>query len=370
MLEEPRADDGRADGEGQEERESDQERHEPLVGAAAGTAAEDQVHQVPLQPAPARPAVAGSQPSRGEDVVRSAVGRARRGPRPPARPRADDRCSSSRSCRSPPCELAAAVVRLERGAHRGDGAVHPRLRGPDRDVKGVRDLRDEQVRGSSGGRARPGGPVPSRAKPRSSRSRPRPTARARWRSAALRDDPQLDDRSAPLASGLPVAGADDEATEPGVDAIDVAKAADVPPGGDQGLLDGIVGAIAVAQDQAGDGIQSADRPVDEHGEGVMIACPARSARSCCISPLRPARRRSPCSQGREIRMPDSFRLGGVPRTLVPGRRDASFVPPFRAAAGLSDRRSSCRAARPHTTSATTRRGRRRSTHVRATPGLS
>lgn len=84
---------------------------------------------------------------------------------------------------------------------------------------------------------------------------------------------QLDDLAPALALGLAITGTNDETPEPGVDAIGIPQAADVAPGGDERLLNRIVGAVGITEDELGNGVQSADRPVDQHGEGVMIALP-------------------------------------------------------------------------------------------------
>jgi hypothetical protein len=58
-----------------------------------------------------------------------------------------------------------------------------------------------------------------------------------------------------------------------------------------------MGAIAIVEDQAGNGIQSADRPSRELGKGVMIALP-RSTSEVSLHPAsRPIER--PCGRFEE-----------------------------------------------------------------------
>lgn len=63
--------------------------------------------------------------------------------------------------------------------------------------------------------------------------------------------------------------------QPGVEAIEVAQSGQVPPAADERLLDGVLRAVWVLEDESGRGVQSTDRGACQHGEGVMIAlaCP-------------------------------------------------------------------------------------------------
>ena len=51
-----------------------------------------------------------------------------------------------------------------------------------------------------------------------------------------------------LPVGQPIAGTHDEPVQPRVEPVGVAQPADVPPGGDERLLDGVLGALAVVED--------------------------------------------------------------------------------------------------------------------------
>jgi hypothetical protein len=63
--------------------------------------------------------------------------------------------------------------------------------------------------------------------------------------------------------------------EPDVEPVCVAQAGKITPGSEIGLLDRVSRELLVPEDEAGDCFQPRDGPVEEHGEGVMIApsCP-------------------------------------------------------------------------------------------------
>jgi len=69
------------------------------------------------------------------------------------------------------------------------------------------------------------------------------------------------------------AGSDDEAMEPGVEPVGVAKSRQVPPGPDQRLLDRVPRELAVPKDQPGSRVEPRDCAGGELSEGVMIAPP-------------------------------------------------------------------------------------------------
>jgi hypothetical protein len=71
------------------------------------------------------------------------------------------------------------------------------------------------------------------------------------------------------------AGVDDEAMEPGVEAVRIAKAREMPPGSDVAFLDRVACELRVPEDEAGCRVQPHDGRVHELGEGLMIA-PLRS----------------------------------------------------------------------------------------------
>ncbi len=70
------------------------------------------------------------------------------------------------------------------------------------------------------------------------------------------------------------AGAEDEAVEPGLEAIGIAEAGQVPPRGEEAFLDRVSGELVVPKDEAGRGIQAPDERDGKVGKGVMIASPS------------------------------------------------------------------------------------------------
>ncbi len=127
-------------------------------------------------------------------------------------------------------------------------------------------------------------------------------------------DVDLDDVTMALAPRFAVAGAHDEAVEPGVEAGRVAHGADVQPGRDDRVLGRIRCPIVVTQDQARGPLETIEGGVSEDAERFTIAVPGAKD---------------------EIflhRSPDSQRLRGRIRNYEPPRRDfvpssGSFFPP-------------------------------------------
>ena len=72
---------------------------------------------------------------------------------------------------------------------------------------------------------------------------------------------------------LIAAGVEEEPVEPRLEAIGVAQAGQVPPAPDERLLDGVLRAVGIPEDESGRGVQSTDRGACQQGEGVMIALP-------------------------------------------------------------------------------------------------
>ena len=70
---------------------------------------------------------------------------------------------------------------------------------------------------------------------------------------------------------LAMAGVDQQAVQPGVEPVRVTKSPDVPPGGDERLLCGILGGGVVAQDQPGHDEEPAGRDARQLCERVVIA---------------------------------------------------------------------------------------------------
>ena len=67
------------------------------------------------------------------------------------------------------------------------------------------------------------------------------------------------------------ARSNDQPTKPGLEAIRIAERGQVPPGGDEALLDRVPRELGVPVDQASRRVQPRDGSAREHGEGVMIA---------------------------------------------------------------------------------------------------
>jgi len=79
----------------------------------------------------------------------------------------------------------------------------------------------------------------------------------------------------PEAARLVDAGSVEQSVQPRVEPIGAAEGRQIAPGSDERLLDGVLGLVGVAEDQAGSGIEPEDRGSCKPGEGVMIApsCP-------------------------------------------------------------------------------------------------
>jgi hypothetical protein len=85
-----------------------------------------------------------------------------------------------------------------------------------------------------------------------------------------RQDRDLD--RAPLAApDVVLAGVDEEAMEPGVEPIGVAQTPKIAPGPDQGVLDGILCGIPVAEDPPRDRVQAVVCRNREGLEGLVVA---------------------------------------------------------------------------------------------------
>jgi len=59
--------------------------------------------------------------------------------------------------------------------------------------------------------------------------------------------------------------------QPGIKAIGVTQTSNVSPGGDQRVLDRVVGKVAIPQDQVSDTVQPADRRGCQLRERGMVA---------------------------------------------------------------------------------------------------
>jgi hypothetical protein len=81
------------------------------------------------------------------------------------------------------------------------------------------------------------------------------------------------DRSPSTTTSKVQTRVDGQAMEPGVEPVGVAEAPQVPPGAEEAFLDRIARELRVPEDEASGRVQPRDGPVDELGEGVMIALP-------------------------------------------------------------------------------------------------
>jgi len=69
------------------------------------------------------------------------------------------------------------------------------------------------------------------------------------------------------------AGVHRQAVQPGVEPIGIAQPGQVPPGTDEGLLDGVASELRVPKDEAGRRVEAGEPGVDELGERGLIAAP-------------------------------------------------------------------------------------------------
>src|SRR5262245_23319208 len=79
------------------------------------------------------------------------------------------------------------------------------------------------------------------------------------------------DAPPPMPARLFEAGVDDDAMEPDVEAFRVAKTRQVPPGEQEGLLDGVAGPLGVAKDPVRNAVAPTAVPIDELGAGDLVA---------------------------------------------------------------------------------------------------
>jgi hypothetical protein len=72
---------------------------------------------------------------------------------------------------------------------------------------------------------------------------------------------------------LAIAGVDEQPMEPGGEAVRVPNGADVQPGGEERLLDGIGRQVVASQDQPRGSVEPIERSHGERRESVMVAIP-------------------------------------------------------------------------------------------------
>ena len=95
------------------------------------------------------------------------------------------------------------------------------------------------------------------------------------------------------AARLRVAGIDDEAVQPRVEALGIAEGRKVPPRAEQRLLAGILGAVLVAQDSVREGVAAIDVARGQRCERVAIACCCPNYEILLLHPSRPLGWRPP-----------------------------------------------------------------------------
>ena len=96
----------------------------------------------------------------------------------------------------------------------------------------------------------------------------------------------LHDPSVPDSPCLPITGVDEQPMEPGVEAVGVSNGADVQPGGDERLLDGVGRHLVASQDQSRGPVQPVERVRRERREGVVVAVCWRAGRGLAASDFR------------------------------------------------------------------------------------
>jgi MerR family transcriptional regulator, repressor of the yfmOP operon len=72
---------------------------------------------------------------------------------------------------------------------------------------------------------------------------------------------------------LIAAGVEEEPMQPGLEAIGIAQRREVPPASDERLLDGVLRAVGIPQDEPSRGVEPTDRGACQQRKGVMIASP-------------------------------------------------------------------------------------------------
>ena len=122
-------------------------------------------------------------------------------------------------------------------------------------------------------------------------------------------DVELEGATPAVSACLAMARVDEQSVEPGLEAVGIAEAVDVAPGGHERLLGRVLGRGLVTQDQPGDDEEPADRDARQLCERVVIAhhrplheIPVHRA-SRCARPWWP--RYNPMSRRTEGRFPNS-----------------------------------------------------------------
>ena len=181
----------------------------------------------------------------------------------------------------------AAILGVKHRTQRRDGVVQPGLRGPDGRAKSVGQPVDGQV----------GIEVEDEDRPLRHGERPQATLQLVpvgeiGRAIRLaRLVAQERDRAlpAPAVARGRRAGIDHQPVQPGIEPLDVAQRRQVPPGVQHRFLDGVLGEIGIAQDQAGDRVQSIDAAGGERGEGLSVPTPCPCHQLCLHASQLPRR---------------------------------------------------------------------------------
>ena len=92
----------------------------------------------------------------------------------------------------------------------------------------------------------------------------------RCRGPVYRKKLHLDEAATSVALGCAIAATNKEPMQPGIEAVGVAKSADIEPRAYEGVLDRILRPVLIPQDQPGGREETTDRSRREGRERVMI----------------------------------------------------------------------------------------------------
>jgi hypothetical protein len=164
-----------------------------------------------------------------------------------------------------------AIVCLERRPHRSDAAMEAGLRGSGGDAEDPADLSKRKSGIVMEHHYRALVEIESREPAVERIALGDQEIVADVDPVVLRDDAQLNDRTALFTPGMPVAGPNEQPVQPRIEPLRIPQPADVSPGLDERLLGCVLRSVAITKDQAGDRVQSSERARDERREGLMIA---------------------------------------------------------------------------------------------------
>ncbi len=89
-----------------------------------------------------------------------------------------------------------------------------------------------------------------------------------------------------VSIGLPVARSDDEAMDPRFPGVGITQGTHVSPGGDERILNRILGAVRIPKDEGRDPVQASGRCLGQRGEGGVITL-LGPLDECSIHPRHP-----------------------------------------------------------------------------------